>query len=198
VFQTSFADIIGKRVTICGVGGYLKSGDKLVQTTFDGINTDCIFTFEQPDEFRGTNFIAIKNCAGLYLTAVPYGDDLRNSIANALMKITTITPSVIERIVGFVALKPTAQNNFEGAGYNYAALTAEPGPPSDLQLFEPTNVTRTMSECFRSGLRTRFGAYLRSQHWTHTVSQSPHCEGDETWRVLVSGQPRYQLSVMRN
>mmetsp|Transcript_36165 Transcript_36165/g.66716 ORF Transcript_36165/g.66716 Transcript_36165/m.66716 type:complete len:118 (+) Transcript_36165:1508-1861(+) len=113
----------------------------------------------------------------MYLTVQPYGDDVRNSAADALARSTPLLPVHIVDVVDYAADVASGEGGFEGAGFNYKPLTAADGPPRWLQVFELES-----HGLGRYGVRSLFGTYWRSQHWNRTVSQSPHCLGDERWR----------------
>lgn len=114
-----------------------------------------------------------------YLSVTLYGDDVRNATAEALSH-TPILPALIPDVVKYVVDRSTDTENFEGAGYNYSPHTAEAGPPGLLQLF---SLERTVGG--RYGIKSLFNTYWRSQHWNRTVSQAPHCLGDERWTITV-------------
>ena len=114
-----------------------------------------------------------------YLSVTLYGDDVRNATAEALSH-TPILPALIPDVVKYVVDRSTGTENFEGAGYNYSPHTAEAGPPGLLQVF---SLERAVGG--RYGIKSLFNTYWRSQHWNRTVSQAPHCLGNERWTITV-------------
>lgn len=114
-----------------------------------------------------------------YLSVTMYGDDVRNATAEALSH-TPVLPALIPDIVNYVVDRSTGTENFEGAGYNYSPHTAHVGPPGLLQVF---SLERAVGG--RYGIKSLFNTYWRSQHWNRTVSQAPHCLGDERWTITV-------------
>ena len=114
-----------------------------------------------------------------YLSVTLYGDDVCNATAEALSH-TPILPALIPDVVKYIVDQSTGTENFEGAGYNYSPHTAEAGPPGLLQVF---SLERAVGG--RYGIKSLFNTYWRSQHWNRTVSQAPHCLGDERWTITV-------------
>ena len=112
-----------------------------------------------------------------------YGDDVRNAAA-AVLSRTPVLPSHIPQIVDYAIARPTDRSNFEGRGFNYSPLTAQEGPPGPLQVFELTAEPHG-----KYGIKTLFGSYWRSEHWNKRVSQSPHCQGDERWKITPATLP---------
>lgn len=171
----------GQTVTVGGVGGFIcvDSQNKFaVKTSFRQATP---LKIEPVDEaLYGRGLVAFRVlCDGeKYLTVCPYGDDVRNEAATALAQNSPLLPVHIVDIVNFVADEASAEGNFEGAGFNYRPITVTNGPPTWLQVFELEN-----QGLDRYGIKSRFGTYWRSQHWNKTVSQSPHCLGDERWRL---------------
>lgn len=190
--------LVGRQLSIRGVGGFIKSDDKNVTTTVDKLNRSCFFSIEQPKECQDSNRVALKNIAGLYLTVTMYGNEMRKDIASSIVQSTPIVPCLVWRIVDFLIPKASTEHNFEGAGFNYSAMTAESGPPSPTQLFEPVSHRRFSDGRHQQwAWRTFFGTYLRSQHWSKTVSQSMHCQRDELWDLTLSQQNSISQDVER-
>lgn len=124
----------------------------------------------------------------LYLTINMYGDIVQRTISEAVANHTPLLPVHVPLIVDFLVDRPTGQENFEGAGFNYSPMTlagpATPNCPSFLQVFQ---LVRQDGGGY--GIKSLFGTYWRSEHWNGTVSQSPHCLRDETWRLVHSTPP---------
>lgn len=116
--------------------------------------------------------------SNLYLTNVVYSDEQRQTTAETLSSIPSLLSDHIPTIIDFCMGRPTDEDNFEGAGFNYSPMTIQRGSePNKLQLFELVSTNR--NNYF--GVRSLFGTYWRSQHWNQTVSQASHLFADETW-----------------
>uniref|UniRef100_A0A7S4MG46 Uncharacterized protein n=1 Tax=Odontella aurita TaxID=265563 RepID=A0A7S4MG46_9STRA len=170
----------GKTVTISGVGGFVcvnSMNDFVVSTSFRQATALVVEPVDDALYGRGLVAFRVRDAHNKYLAVSPYGDDIRNEAAAALARVSPLLPEHISDVVNFATDEATAEGNFEGAGFNYRPLTATDGPPTWLQVFElePNGLGKY-------GVRNRFGSYWRSEHWNKTVSQSPHCLGDERWR----------------
>jgi len=125
----------------------------------------------------------VHGTESVYLTLNPYGNNARNEIARSLSHAPFL-PEHLDIIIDFVVGNATNEDNFEGDGYNYEPMKAEnstQGTPGLLQVFHLEEKGGGSV-----GIRSMFRKYWRSQHWDHIVSQSPHCERDETWRFSLS------------
>uniref|UniRef100_A0A7S2EW41 Uncharacterized protein n=1 Tax=Trieres chinensis TaxID=1514140 RepID=A0A7S2EW41_TRICV len=179
-----FNQWVGKQVTIKGVGGTItripgEDGDS-VRTRRRNVWSDTkfhTFVIERAPESQGEGLVAFRaKGTDLYLTISLYGDKARRGISSTLSR-TPLHPDLVPVVVDFAVGR--GDDNFEGKGFSYSPMTVEPGPPSLLQAFRlEQNFSGSLH---RVGIKTRFGTYLRSQHWNSTVSQSPHLLGDETW-----------------
>lgn len=190
----------GQKVTISGVGGtiYVNTLDVYPIVVKTAHGKGVLLEIERaPSSLRLPGSVAfrvvgamnninadntITNNGKMYLTNVMYSDEQRQSTAEALSSIPSLLSDHIPIIVDFCMGRPTGENNFEGAGFNYSPMTIQRGSgiggqPNKLQLFDLTTTTRT--DYF--GVKSLFGTYWRSQHWNKTVSQSPHLLGDEKW-----------------
>jgi hypothetical protein len=189
----------GQTVTIQGVGGWLS-----VNSTDDSVRTNKskatkIVIEAAPEKFQDSRAVVFRvvppfdddNNDGThntsktsvrYLTNILYGDTHRQTAAQALAAIPALVLDTIPLTVDFAVGRPTEETNFEGSGFNYSSMTAQPGPVTRLQLFRlerPDNDNPRNDSSF--GVKSLFGTYWRSQHWDGSISQSPHCLGDETW-----------------
>ena len=120
-----------------------------------------------------------------YLTLPLYGDRRRAEVAEALEEgCTSLLPEHIPPVIAFAVSDGTDADNFEGAGYDYTPMTANPangnnGQPGYSQVF-------TLEEVHGYyGIRSLHGKYWRSQWWKEKVSQAPHCSTDEQWRIKL-------------
>jgi hypothetical protein len=191
----------GQTVTIKGVGGWLS-----VDNTEDSVRTNParnaatkatkIDIEAAPENFGDPSAVVFRvvfdNDDGTqntsntrYLTNIMYGDTHRQAAAQALAAIPALVLDAIPLTVDFAIGRPTEETNFEGSGFNYSSMTAQPGPVTRLQLFrlERPNNPRNDSSF---GVKSLFGTYWRSQHWDESISQSPHCLEDETWYFVSS------------
>jgi len=136
---------------------------------------------DNEDEDDDSLLVAFRvvGSANRYLSVTLYGDEVRNATAEALSQ-TPILPALIPGVVDYVVDRSTSTDNFEGGGYNYSPHRAETGPPGLLQVF---SLERAVGG--RYGIKSLFNTYWRSQHWNRTISQSPHCLGDERWTITV-------------
>jgi hypothetical protein len=129
----------------------------------------------------------------LYLTINMYGDEAQRTITEAVANYTPLLPVHVPLIVDFLVDRPTGPGNFEGPGYNYSPLTLAPGSPnygpSFLQVFLLVRNGDNVLGERRYGIKSLFGTYWRSEHWNNTISQSPHCEGDERWNLIIQSLP---------
>mmetsp|Transcript_16857 Transcript_16857/g.25498 ORF Transcript_16857/g.25498 Transcript_16857/m.25498 type:complete len:186 (-) Transcript_16857:233-790(-) len=179
-----YRDLSGRRVIIGGVGGSIcvdPKDQKTVQTSHSrGVLLQVELIKIADEEANERNFVAFRvvGTQNKYLSLVLYGDEMRNAAAEALSH-TPVLPDLIPNVVDYAVDHASADKNFEGAGFNYQPMTAEDGPPGLFQLF---SLERAYE---KYGIKTRFGTYWRSQHWNKTVSQSPHCLGDERWNITV-------------
>jgi hypothetical protein len=146
----------------------------VVKTGYRG-DGQCRFHVESIPGMPGVVAFRVQD-TNLYLTNIMYGDEHRQAVANALASVPGILADNIASIVDYTVGRPTDEQNFEGAGFNYSAMTVLEGPPNKLQMFQ-------LERGF--GVRSLFGTYWRSQWWDRVVSQSPHLLGDETWRISV-------------
>mmetsp|Transcript_4338 Transcript_4338/g.9791 ORF Transcript_4338/g.9791 Transcript_4338/m.9791 type:complete len:227 (+) Transcript_4338:187-867(+) len=174
----------GKRVIIGGVGGSICVDPRDRRTVTTSYRKGALLQVELIDEnkFSERGLVAFKvvGTTNKYLSVTLYGDDVRNAIAEALSR-TLLLPALIPGIIDFVVDRASEGDNFEGPGYNYQPMTAEDGPPGLLQVF-----TLERKCGGRFGIKSRFQTYWRSQHWNKTVSQAPHCLGDERWRLTAN------------
>ena len=118
----------------------------------------------------------------LYLTNIMYGDEARQTAATELAAVPGILADNIASIVDYAVGRPTGEDNFEGAGFNYSPMTVQAGPPNKLQMFRLEPGVRP-GFAPGIGVQSLFGTYWRSQWWDQVVSQSPHLLGDERWYV---------------
>ena len=174
-------DWVGKTVTISGCGGciYVEPDLTKVKTKHGRASP---FFIERVNDGTGQQDTVAFRLGGTnkYLTLVMYRDEQRQLILESLAQSAKkLLPEHLPRIVDYVMARPTSEDNFEGAGFCYAPMTAQPGPPNVLQKFIIEQVPRRrVNYC---GIKSLYGTYWRSQHWDKTVSQSPHLLGDETW-----------------
>lgn len=189
VMEEPYQALVGKRVIIGGVGGSIcvdPNDQKTVKTKHGRGTLFEVELINNANDERGNQvdtertFVAFRvvGTQNKYLSVVIYGDEMRNAATQALSH-TPLLPVHIPAVVDYAIDKASADKNFEGAGFNYQPITAEDGPPGLLQLF---SLERFYG---RYGIKSRFGTYWRSQHWNKTVSQSPHCLGDERWHIAA-------------
>ena len=179
----------GCTVIVGGVGGTIcvNPQDRVTITTSWRQGTPLRIETRQKKSFGGEDededdslLVAFRVVgSNRYLSVTLYGDEVRNATAEALSH-TPILPAFIPDVVNYVVDRSTSTDNFEGAGYNYSPHTAEIGPPGLLQVF---SLERAVGG--RYGIKSLFDTYWRSQHWNRTVSQAPHCLGDERWNITV-------------
>jgi hypothetical protein len=142
------------------------------------------FRLINDDNANGGNDNNKNGQSPLYLTINMYGDTVRTTISEAVANDTPLLPVHVPLIVDFLVDRPSGQENFEGAGFNYSSMTlAEPGAsssscPSFFQVFQ---LVRCDGATEDYGIKSLFGTYWRSEHWNGTISQSPHCFRDERW-----------------
>jgi hypothetical protein len=183
----------GQTVTIRGEGGWLSvdNTEDSVRTNFAKNVATKISIEAAPDKFGDPSAVVFRvvsdNDDGTqntsntrYLTNIMYGDTHRQTAAQALAAIPALVLDTIPLTVDFAVGRPTEETNFEGPGFNYSSMTAQPGPVTRLQLFRLERATTSRNDS-SFGVKSLFGTYWRSQHWNGTISQSPHCLGDETW-----------------
>jgi hypothetical protein len=181
-------------VTIYGCGGFIHYNDGSITT---GSTGSPILISRAPVHFggdkvtfciaTGSNGAATEGTAGerLYLTQCLYGDGPKAELANALLRITPqlgLLPELVPNVVDYLADQATAESNFEGQGYNYTPLSAQPGPPNWLSVFT-IEAVENRYDSDEVGIQSPFGRYWRSEHWNRVVSQAPHRLGDETWTL---------------
>jgi hypothetical protein len=180
----SWAD---QKVTIRGVGGWLSVDKKDLSVRTKPQNAATTIIIEAaPERLNDPSGVVFRvDGTQMYLTNIIYGDTHRQAAAEALATIPDLAADTIPLIVDFAIGRPTQETNFEGSGFNYSPMTAQPGHPiTRLQLFHlerSEGSRRNQTSYF--GLKSVFGTYWRSQHWNGTISQSPHCLGDETWYI---------------
>jgi len=68
-----------------------------------------------------------SNDENMYLTNVMYGDEERQSTAEALASIPSLLSVHIPLVVDYCIGRPTGEANFEGAGFNYSPMTVQRG-----------------------------------------------------------------------
>jgi len=186
---------IGKEISIKGVGGFITiDSESKVITSF--CDQRCTFHIQKAPSKYGENKVMFQYCnrernkkTREYLTITMYGDKQKQAALQALA-VLPIPSDLLPDIVNMTVGEATDGNNFEGAGFNYSAMTIQSGPPSVLQVFEIINprffsnhVPKPYRKMFheKAGVKSIFGTYWRSQHWDKTVTQSPHLLRDETW-----------------
>lgn len=168
--QDEIAFWIGSKVRISGEGGRICEADGFITTKWE---TGRNFVIERVS----VNKVAFRLVGtDLFLTQTLYGIHARAGIMSILSQKRDLLPEIVSKIADFVVDQATTEDNFEGPGYNYTPMTAQPGPPNILQTFTLVPVSRSTF-----GIRSRFGTYWRSEHWNGVVSQSPHLERDEHW-----------------
>lgn len=118
----------------------------------------------------------------LYLTNIMYGDEARQTVATELASVPGILADNIASIVDFAVGRPTGEDNFEGAGFNYSPMTVQAGPPNKLQMFRLEPGIRYRLEP-GIGIQSLFGTYWRSPCWDQAVTQSPNLLGDERFYI---------------
>uniref|UniRef100_A0A7S3L7U1 Uncharacterized protein n=1 Tax=Amphora coffeiformis TaxID=265554 RepID=A0A7S3L7U1_9STRA len=184
--------VIGKAVGIVGhVGG------RIVAVMNENVPTGAIITAHtDPDTIfiveaspvEGSEPMVTFRIDGtrFYLTQNPFGDVARAQLLETLISAESFPfpAEVLREITEFAVGAGTRDGNFEGAGFDYTPMNALhlQEPPGILQSFVLERVGQSVVGLNHIGIRSPFGKYWRSQHWDHTVSQSPHCLGDETWR----------------
>jgi hypothetical protein len=189
----------GRKVTIFGAGGWLSVDNKMKDDSSLSVRTKRslpknkatnIVIEAAPERFNDPSAVVFRvDGTHMYLTNILYGDTHRQAAAEALLAAmiipTLLVADTIPLIVDFSIGRPTEETNFEGSGFNYSPMTAQPGLPiTRLQLFhlERTEASRANQTSY-FGVKSVFGTYWRSQHWNGTISQSPHCLSDETWYI---------------
>jgi hypothetical protein len=197
---------IDEVVTIHGCGGFIHYHNGAIRT---GSTGSPILISRAPAHFgadkvtfsvaRNSNIATATNNAGtderLYLTQCLYGDGPKAELANALLQIAPqlgLLPELVPNIVDYLADQATAEGNFEGVGFNYKPLSAQPVPPNWLSVFT-IEAQDNNYDVNAVGIQSPFGRYWRSEHWNRVVSQAPHCLGDETW-TLHSANPEQNES----
>lgn len=179
-----------QKVTIRGVGGFLSVDKKnlsvLTKLSLPQNAATKIIIEAAPERLNDPSGVVFRvDGTQMYLTNIIYGDTHRQEAAEALATILDLAADTIPLIVDFAIGRPTEEMNFEGSGFNYSPMTVQPGHPiTRLQLFhlERTEASRRNQTSY-FGIKSVFGTYWRSQHWNGTISQSPHCLGDETWYI---------------
>ena len=143
------------------------------------------FQIEAIPEIPGAVAFRVVGAEQLYLINIMYGDRERQALATALSATPEILVDAIPLIVDFAIGRASDDDNFEGAGFNYSPMRAQRASrngPNKLQMFQLERAIQ--SHAGRSlGIKSLFGTYWRSQHWSGTVSQSPHLLGDEMWNL---------------
>ena len=124
-----------------------------------------------------------------YLTQNPFGNIARAHLLETLIYAESLPfpGEVLHEITEFAVGTGTQEGHFEGAGFDYTPMYAIQlqRQPGILQSFVVESVGERCTGLNHIGIRSPFGKYWRSQHWDHTVTQSPHCLRDETWRLLL-------------
>lgn len=178
----------GKTVEIHGLGGCLKlpkvEHNTIIQTSHrTGATTR--FQVEAIPEIPGAVAFRVAGPEELCLTNIMYGDRERQALATELSATSELLVDAIPLIVDFAIGRASDDNNFEGAGFNYSPMRAQRAShngPNKLQMFQLERAAQPHAG--RSlGIKSLFGTYWRSQHWSGTVSQSPHLLGDEKWSL---------------
>ena len=173
--------VLGKVVTIRGhVGGrlqYFANENKI--GTHHGLESTRFVIEAAPCSEEPMVCLRIEGTE-LYLTQNPYGDAARATVLESLTSTLepSFPPEILKVITEYTVGMGTQQTNFEGKGFDYTSMMAQKGPPRLLQSFAIEG-----SRLYAVGFRSAFGKYWRSQHWDHTVSQSPHMLRDETWTL---------------
>ena len=183
--------MIGRTVSIRGVGGYLhvESGDNNDVKT-GSVNTRCLFVIEQaPNRPNGwITFSPVDGQTNKYLTVNMYGDETKSTVLETLSRnVPSLLPEHIIDIVDYIVDTSTNDDNFEGSGFNYQPMTLQDGPPNLQQVFQLK--WNNIHQYHRMGIKTSFGTFWRSQHWKSIISQSPHLEGDETFYFYENDEP---------
>ena len=143
-----------------------------------------------------------KHCR--YLTAVLYGDEMRNRIAYELGSIKGLPQDVIPQVVEYAVGPATTKDNFEGSGFNYSPMVVqEPPPPAaaigvgnqrrrppnKLQMFRlerQQQRSRQQQTSTVVAVKSLFGSYWRHQWWENTISQKMGpCLADEQFRFQI-------------
>ena len=136
------------------------------------------------DSNINTRYIAFRiDGTSRYLTINPYGNAAKAYTLEVLSScnLPMLLPDLYQKIVDYQVEDATTDGDWEGQGYNYASMTAqESNSPTIFQSFCIEG-----NELHSVGIKSYFGNYWRSQHWTHTISQAPHMERDETWQLSV-------------
>jgi hypothetical protein len=198
-------------VTIYGCGGFIHyhNGTDAIST---GPTGSPILISRAPAHFgadkvtfsvsRNSNNATATNVGTderLYLTQCLYGDGPKAELANALLQISPqlgLLPELVPNIVDYLADQATAEGNFEGVGFNYKPLSAQPGPPNWLSVFT-IQAQEGHHDVNAVGIQSPFGRYWRSEHWNRVVSQAPHCFGDETWTLHSVNTERNERTAER-
>lgn len=155
-----------------------------------------LFLIEKaPNKPNGWITFSLVQQENKYLTVNMYGDQIKATVLDTLSRnVPNLLPEHIIDIVDYVVDAPTNDDNFEGRGFNYQPMTIQDGPPNLQQIFQ-LKWNKNIPQQYRMGVKTSFGTFWRSPDWEHTVSQSPHLLGDETFYFYENDRPLRQFML---